>query len=197
MGPLLDHNVISAVSETLEKALNTVLSAPPLGAKAELHDLQGTISTSPARVTLFLFETFEDTASHNRPARREIDPSGLLVLRKAPMALELHYLLTPWGGDRLTEHRLLGRTMQFLYDNAILSGLTLQGELAGTDQALKVTLVPFPLEERTRVWHAVQKPYRLSLIYKARVINLVSAESETVRQVSQRTLDYAVPEGSL
>jgi hypothetical protein len=199
---LLDFRVIAAVSETLRKALAGAFAGAlpdPMGQPpmAEIHDLQGTISTSPARVTLFLFETFEDSASRNRPPRREISPTGSFVLRKAPMALELHYLLTPWSESRDTDHLLLGLVLQFFYDNAILSGPALQGGLAGTDQALKITLVPFPLEERTRVWHAVQKPYRLSLIYRARVIDLVSTQADPLQPVTRRTLDPALPEASV
>jgi hypothetical protein len=112
------------------------------------------------------------------------------------MALLLRYLLTPWGGDRLTEHRMLGRVMQVLYDNAILSGPALRGNLEGTDQALKITLSPLTLDERSRVWFAVQRPYRLSASYEVRVVKL---DSETVAQftpVNRRSLEFASLEGT-
>jgi len=190
--PLLDFSVIADVSETLRLALADVLN-PLGGTTAEVHDLQGNISVAPARVTLFLFEISEDPSARNRPAQREISPPNL-VIHKPAMALAVRYLVTPWSGDRATDHRILGRVMQFLYDNAILSGPALQGGLAGTDQALKITLVPLSLEERTRVWHSVQKAYRLSVIYEVRVVNLVSEQADTVRPVARRTLDHAVPE---
>lgn len=188
---MLDFSVIADVSETLRLALADVLN--PLGGTAEIHDLQGNISVAPARVTLFLFEISEDPSARNRPARREVSPPNL-VIHKPAMALAVRYLVTPWSGDRPTDHRILGRVMQFLYDNAILSGPALQGGLAGTDQALKITLVPLTLEERTRVWHSVQRAYRLSVIYEVRVVNLVSEQADTVRPVARRTLDHAVPE---
>jgi len=157
--------------------------------------LQGTISTNPARMTLFLFETVEDPSARNRPKVRVTPPpaSGL-GFRKPPMALLLRYMLTPWSGDRLTDHKLVGRTLQVLYDGAILSGTQLQGELAGTDQALKVTLSPLTLEERARVWYAIQKPYRLSLSYEVRVVNLDAEQVETLSPVSQRSLGYEDPQ---
>ena len=43
---------------------------------------------------------------------------------------------------------------------------------------------PLTLEELTRVWHAVQKPYRLSVSYDVRVIKIDSeiiADRATVR----------------
>lgn len=191
-----DYSVIAAASETLRVVLTeafTVLTDPrePGGPpKAEVHDLQGNISTSPARLTIFLFDASEDPSARNRPRVRGITQSDL-TQKKPPMALLLRYLMTPWSGDRPTDHMILGRTMQVLYDGAILSGSDLQGSLQGTDQALKVTLAPLNLEDRTRVWHSVQKPYRLSVSYEVRVVNLDPESVEHLPAVNRRTLDYS------
>jgi hypothetical protein len=196
-----DYNVIADVSSTLQSVLTDAYKpldpvAPPV---AEISDLQGNMSTNPARMTLFLFETVEDPYSRNRPKVRIIPPpppATGLAFRKPPMALLLRYMLTPWSGDRLTDHKLVGRTLQILYDGAILSGTQLQGGLAGTDQALKVTLSPLTLEERARVWYAIEKPYRLSITYEVRVVNLDAEEIESVQPVSQRALGYLSPEAA-
>jgi len=197
-----DYGTIADVSETLRKVLTDALQPldplnPPV---AEVSDLQGVIVTAPARITVFLFETVEDASVRNRP--HVLSPSvpptvpPTVTLKKPPMALLLRYMLTPWSGDRLTDHRLLGRAMQVLYDGAILSGTQLQGQLAGTNQALKVTLSPLTIEERARVWYAIQKPYRLSVTYEVRVVNLDAITSEQVAPVSQRTNQYLGPEAA-
>jgi hypothetical protein len=198
---LPDFTVIADVSSTLQMVLTDaykVLDPIPAQAPvAEISDLQGTISTSPARMTLFLFETVEDPSARNRPkvgvTPPPPPPANGVAFRKPPMALLLRYMLTPWSGDRLTDHKLVGRTLQVLYDGAILSGTQLQGGLAGTDQALKVTLSPLTLEERARVWYAIEKPYRLSITYEVRVVNLDAEDVESVVPVSQRTLGYLGP----
>jgi hypothetical protein len=174
----------------LTKALSTLKPGPPI---AQVHDLQGNIPTSPAQLTIFLFEAGEDPSARNRARVRGVAPPDL-TLRKPPMALLLRYLLTAWSGNRLTDHMILGRAMQVLYDGAILSGPDLQGSLAGTDDALKITLAPLSLEERTRVWHAVQKPYRLSLSYEVRVVNLDTEQQDLLTPVRRRSLNFAVPE---
>jgi hypothetical protein len=197
-----DYSVIADVSSTLQAVLTNAYQpldpmTPPV---AEISDLQGNISTTPARMTVFLFETVEDPSSKNRSKVRVTPlppPTATgLYFRKPPMALLLRYMLTPWSGDRLTDHRLVGRTLQVLYDGAVLSGTQLQGELAGTDQALKVTLSPLTLEERARVWYAIEKPYRLSLTYEVRVVNLDAEMIEGVQPVSQRSLGYLGPEAT-
>ena len=190
---MADYGVIADVSSTLTARLTDAMSAlvpPPL---VQLHNLVGAIPTDPPLLTVFLYEIVEDATSKNRP-RTTRDAPPDVALRKPPLALILKYLITPWSNDRLTDQQILGRSMQELYDNAILTGPLLGGGLVGTVESLKVTLAPLTLEERTRIWHAVQQPYRVSLSYEVRVANLDSEVDYLVRPVSNRILDTAVPE---
>jgi hypothetical protein len=190
-----DYSVVADVSETLRTLLTEGFKVfggaqPPI---AVLEDFGGgQIPTNPARLTLFLFDVTEDVSMRNRRPLQGLAPPSL-TLQKPPMALLLRYLMTPWAGDRVTEQRILGRTLQVLYDDAIINGPQLQGGLAGTSQALKVKLTPIDLEDRTRVWFSVQRPYRLSLTYEVRVVNLDSVEQETRPPVSARQLEPASP----
>lgn len=185
-------NVVDEVSQSLVQVLQTALA--PLLATVETDDLQGP-ALSTLRLTVFLFEAGEDPSARNRPRPRDVGPSEIRIA-KPPMALLLRYLLTPWGGTEAARHTVVGRAMQTLYDNPILSGPQLVGSLAADNQALKITLSPLSLEERTRVWHAVQRPYRLSVSYEVRVVNLDTEVSERVRPVRQRAIDSAVPQES-
>jgi hypothetical protein len=183
-----DYTVIADVSNTLRSVLNTAFAnlgpQPPI---AEVHDLSGNISTQPARLTLFLYEIVEDAALRNRPPENRI-VAPAIEIRKPPMALALRYLATPWSGDRETDHRILGRTLQVLYDNAVLAGPDLVGGLANTSQALKVSLLALDIEDRARVWHAIQRPYRISLVYEIRTVNLDSTGVELRPPVRSRQL---------
>lgn len=196
-----DFSVIADVSRTLETFLTDGLSTlvPPPAPVAEVHDLQGTISTNPARLTLFLFEVVEDSSQRNRPnVRADSIPPALPAVQvsKPPMALLLRYLMTPWSGDRFTDHQILGRTLQVLYDGAILNGPTLLGTtLQGTDVALKITLTPITLEERSRVFYSVQRPYRLSVTYDVRVINLDTLTARSRVPVASREIHPFLREG--
>jgi len=188
-----DFNVIGDVSsiivETLTDALRPLGGNPP--PTALLSDLTDPISTNPPVLTVFLYEIAEDGPSRNRaPVRSEPDGSatGRVVNRKPPMALLLRYLLTAWGGDQVTQHQMLGRALQALYDNAILSGPQLRGSLAAGTDALHLTLTQITLDQKSWVWFALQKPYRLSLNYEVRVVNLESTVDITMRPVLSRSL---------
>jgi Pvc16 N-terminal domain len=187
---MADYGVISDVSNSLVTLLDQDLRKPPLNGRAVLDDLSG---TAPAGLTLTvtLYEILEDGPSRNRP--RPQQPAGTAVLStKPPMALRLHYLLTPWGGDAVTEQQILGRAMQALYDDAILVGTDLLGGLQGSTDTLKVTLIPLTLEDRSRVWYAIQKPYRLSVNYEIRVVNLEATEERRDEVVQSRALDASL-----
>ena len=83
------------------------------------------------KLTVFLYEIAEDPTSRNRPPVRSLPPDAPTT-RKPPMALLLRYLITPWGGDQLTQHRMIGRALQAFYDDAILDGEELTGSLAAS-----------------------------------------------------------------
>ena len=189
---MADYGVISDVSTSLVTLLDQDLNKEPLKAHAQLDDLSG---TAPAGLTLTvtLYEILEDAPSRNRP--RPQRPNGTAVVStKPPMALRLHYLLTPWGGDPATEQQIIGRAMQALYDDAIFAGTELLGGLQGSADTLKITLVPLTLEDRARVWYAIQKPYRLSVNYEVRVVNLDATVEQRAEVVQSRTLDAALAE---
>lgn len=186
-------NVIDEVSQSLVGVLQASLGGLP--ATVLTDDLQS--QTPPGlSLTVFLFEAGEDPSARNRPRVRSPATPDIRVT-KPPMALLLRYLLTPWGGTEAARHVIVGLAMQTLYDNSILSGPQVVGSLAAEGQALKVTLAPLSIEERTRVWHAVQRPYRLSVSYEVRVVNLDSAVYESMRPVRERVLDAAVPEAEV
>lgn len=192
--------VIADVSETIRDAVNTALSSlapPPPAPQALIHNLQGAIPSNPPILTIFLYEITEDASTRNRPARRQNTPAGAR-LRKPPLTLLLRYLLTPFAGDPLTEHRMIGRALQALYEHPIFAGPDLRGDpapdgLVGSADALKSTLAPLTLEDRTRVWHSVQKPYRLSVTYEVRVAN-IDPEEELARPYARsRRLERMAP----
>jgi hypothetical protein len=186
-----DFGVIADVStiivELLTRALRGLSAQPPI---AVLHDLSEPVQTQPAKLTVFLYEIAEDPTSRNRPPVRS-QPPDPLTSRKPPMALLLRYLITPWGGDQETQHRMLGRALQVFYDDAILAGAELSGSLAATTDSLHVTLTPLTLDQKSWVWYAIQKPYRLSLNYEIRVVNLDAVAEVAVRPVQSRVIDGA------
>ncbi|WP_138735574.1 DUF4255 domain-containing protein [Modestobacter excelsi] len=188
---MADFTVVADVSaiivRRLEEAFADLQPAPPV---VELNDLSDAVQSSVSKLTVFLYDISEDPASRNRPPVLSTPPDRPSV-RKPPMALLLRYLMTPWGGTQIAQHQMLGRTLQVLYDDAILEGGQLSGSLAGSTDVLRFTFTPLSLEQKSWVWYAIQKPYRLSLNYEVRVVNLDASGATPVVPVASRSLQPA------
>jgi uncharacterized protein DUF4255 len=183
-----DFGVIADVSTIIEQTLSRALDELDQNAIAELHDLSEPVQITQPKLTVFLYEIAEDPTSRNRPPVRS-QPPDAPTTRKPPMALLLRYLITPWGGDQPTQHRMLGRALQTFYDDAILDGAQLSGSLAGSTDSLHLTLTPLTLDQKSWVWYAIQKPYRLSLNYEVRVVNLDAVVETAIRPVQSRVIN--------
>jgi len=192
------YSVIADTTETILKALNDALqpldTPPPV---AVVKDFSGPISTSPASLILYLYEIIQDPVTRNRPMIRT-DVVDAVELRKPPLPLTLRYMLTAFAGDRLTEQRILARAMQSLYDHPMRLGPDLQGDpapigLVGSNVILRTHLSMLTLEEKTRIWYAIQQPYRLCVVYEVRLVEVDAEEIVRVGTVRSRLLDMAVP----
>jgi len=194
-----EYTIIEAVSRALQRVLTDALAVidsdvPPVAAP---HNLQPPPSGQPPVLTLFLYEVTEDYTMRNRDSTRELKAAGgreRYEISRPPLALELRYLVTAWANDRATEQLMIGRTLQVLYEHQIRRGANLDPPL--DLPLLSITLAPLTLEERTRVWWAIQQPYRLSLNYEVRAIDVdVSGQNpDLAAPVRERQLDGFLPE---
>lgn len=92
---------------------------------------------------------------------------------RSHLALDLHYLITPWGDNAEDEHRILGRAMQCLEATPILTGPLLHssGEW-DAGESIQVVLEEVSSEAVMRMFDSLPTDYRLSVPYVARVMRL-------------------------
>lgn len=166
-----DYSAISAVSESLRSILDASLTSLLGAGQVKVTDLLDDFAPSGTMLTLFLYDVSEDPSARNRPPSRQVVGTEIL-LKKPPLALILRYMFTPWGGTPETTQKILGRVMQVMHEDAILGSEVLVDSLRRSGTALKVTMAPISLEDRTRIWNSLHKPYRLSLTYEVRVVNI-------------------------
>lgn len=188
-----DYSVIAELGDSLLSVLYSELNADRQ--ISGLIDSEDRISLeSPAdlesnnsvRLSMYLYRILENPYMKNRfPA----DGTGGKS-RKPPLTLDLFYLLTPLVGTPREQMIVLGKTMQILYDRPILEGPDLNGSLGTTGEEIRLVLNPVSLEELTRVWQALEIPYRLSVCYLARVVILDSEQEEFAQPVVSRRITY-------
>jgi hypothetical protein len=144
-------------------------------------------------VNLYLYRVSESPATRNRPWPGDRSNPGT---PQPALGLELSYLLTPLGkkpedtqfdqGDEA--HRMLGAAMLALEQYPILNDVhvpptgvagsgfeadsALSHALLDSFEQVKVTLLPTNIEEISKIWAAINKPYRLSVAYEVSLLEL-------------------------
>jgi Pvc16 N-terminal domain len=183
--------VISAVSEALRQLLWQEFEPDPLvqpivgSEQAIVFSNPTETGTQPAnRLSIWLYRVTENPYLKNQPATRA---NGADSARQPPLALDLHYLVTPFAPSGDLDHVLLGKTMQVLYDNAVT---LLRIPANGIAEELRVILATLTLEELTRVWEALREPYRLSIGYLVRVTQVESLRTTDYRRVIDRIAGF-------
>lgn len=168
-----DFSAISAVSLTLRNLLNTniTLSTGVLGGIAiDLRSPREMQEAGASGVSVWLYKVSRLAEMLNEPPERK----GPGQLQRAPLPVQLFYLVTPVLVDPITSHTVLGRVLQVFHDNAILRGGDLQGVLGGTTEQLRVNMEALTIEELSLIWDALSEPYQLSVTYQVQVVKIDS-----------------------
>ena len=197
-----DYLVLDAVSKALRQILWDAFNAdatvrPIVGSEAAIvfSNPTETARDSSNRLSLWLYQITENEHVKNQPMIRTAvqppPPPGTAAPRQTtqfpPMALNLYFLVTPFAQSDESDHLLLGKSMQVLYDNAIIF---LQDTMSNIFEELRVIFCRLSLEELTRIWESLREPYRLSVCYLIRVTRIDSRRTPDTGLVLERTAGF-------
>lgn len=171
-----DHDVIDRVSRRLRDLLSAGLTGTAgFVEAADLSlDSPGVLLEQPGAngaplLSLYCYQVVPNASLRNQPHRQIGDH-----LRHPPLALDLHYLLTPLASTPGDSLALLGRAAQILAAASPITAPFLASDLQPTGTELRIELDPVPLEELTRLWSAFNQAYHLSLAYRAQYVAIDS-----------------------
>jgi hypothetical protein len=176
--------VIGDITQTLQDLLTSQQNPPGLfdvSLNSPADEVIDPNTTTKPKINLFLFRVTENAFRHND----DWIADGPGTVRYPPLALHLFYVLTPFAESKLDEHRVLGEAMRILHDAGTLEGAALQGSLENTPEQFEIDLVQLAIEDLTRIWTALAKPYRLSVGYEVRTALVDSSASQQVSRVTQ------------
>jgi hypothetical protein len=145
-------------------------------------------------LSLWLYRVIRDEERLNAPPERISNNQ----LKDPPLPLRLHYLISPIVNSRTvtspeTEQAILGKVLQAFHDYSTFAGVDLQDDFSGTTLELRVRLEPLSLEETTRIYDALEGPYRLSVSYEVSVVYIYSTiEPENISPVQVVMPEYGV-----
>ena len=188
---------ISAVTAVLENMLYGFFSTAGLGSvkvTAVAPDIVqaglGGGAAGQRQVNLFLHQVTPNPAWRNI-GLPSLGADGSARLTNAPLALDLHYLLTAYGATDCEAEALLGVGVQLLHEYPVLarseiqnnlsslSGLALDSSLSSqlgsaglADQIELIKITPSVMgrEELAWLWTALKADYRLTFPFQASVV---------------------------
>jgi hypothetical protein len=201
------YTALRAASRTIVEYLQQRLEADAVLGNLFDSSLGGTLRVSPNTpqemtdggnvvegLSVWLYRVVRDDQRLNAPPQR----INLNQLRRTPLPLRLHYLMTPivnaeTEASAETEQLVLGKVLQTFYDHPKLRGVDLRSDFQGTGVELNVRLEPLTLEEITRVYDALDRSYQLSISYEVSVVSIHSSqEPEDVAPVEVVLPEYGV-----
>lgn len=179
---------IAAVTASLKDLLNQGLLQLDLSSIGSYSitalppDRVETGQTEPNQLNLFLYQVTPNPGWRNE-GLPTVDANGGR-LGRAPLALDLHYLLTAYGSKDLNAEVLLGHAMALLHDSPVLTRAQLRvalgppsplGNLSALDLAdqvelIKITPVFLNTEDLSKMWTAMQARFRTTIAYMASVV---------------------------
>lgn len=194
--PRIIRHVTAALLKILEEALTGILT--PGEIQAAPPETIPQLESGQQMLVLYLYRVVESPELKNQGPDYEVlptPPGGVpaVRVRQDPLSLNLHYLLIPFSGEAafLETYEMLGFAMKAFHDHGIFS----PGQLAvpGLDPSeetleFRLTQEPLTTDQLSNIWEAVHAPYRLSVSYCVRTVQIGSDLAVTGRRVTTRRI---------
>jgi hypothetical protein len=179
---------IAGASASLRRLLEDQLVATGGldGYEVSLFSTRNFVGVQTNRVALFLYRIEVDEARRNV----ELPRLDITSPKRTALGLELHYLLTVWGGvEPEGEQIMLARCMDILDRHAILTGNLLSPDYPWEPgDALRVSIAHLSTEDMLRLWDSLEPPYQISVPYVVRTARLAARERPEPPITDSRTL---------
>jgi hypothetical protein len=189
---------IGAVSAVLRNLLDDGLieAGAAMGATVDVSAIAPDMidldnEDAPIRLNLFLHQVTPNSGWQNAglPSRSGVSGERLT---NAPLALDLHYLLTAYGRANFQAEILLGYAMHLLHERPMLDRAAIRraldpspldismlppafqaltaSDLADQVEQIKITPAAMSTDEMSKLWSAIQSHYRPSSAYLVSVV---------------------------
>lgn len=193
---MADHTIIADVSGFICKTLREKMCPEPVPSPNNIEISSPASQDADCMIGLYLYDVREETVV-SKPPRV---PAGGTKLRKSPVPYSLYYMVFindsfQTGLKEPDIQKMLGRVAQIVSDNSVVNPLELQPWLDDSDPPIVLSQAKMELDEKARVWQAVNKPYQTSLFYKAAPVYVSSEIEEDPPRVCEAVFGIDVTGG--
>ena len=162
-------------------------------ARFELYQPSNFQSPMEEGISLFLYRIEVNAGLRNMPNRTGLDG----ISRRAPLPLDLYYLMTVWAKDVIKQQRILGWAMRALEDAPVLSAGRLnnfgpEADVFSPNETVEVIFQTLSLQDISNIWSAFKVSPPASVAYIARVVGIDSTiPLQETAPVQVREIDFA------
>ncbi len=172
---MADYTIMADVSSYIVKTLRTHMYPEPILSPNNIDISSPDRQDGDYILGIYLYDIREEAAISQPP----LIPSDKNHLIKPPVIYGLYYMIyindfSQLGLKAPDLQKIIGKAAQVIHDNNSVLPETLQpgSDLKEPPIILSPTKIDF--EEKVQVWQSLNKPYQLSLFYKASPVYLSS-----------------------
>ena len=172
---MADYTIISDVSAFIVRTLREKMCPEPVPSPNNIEISSPASQDVDYIVGLYLYDIREET----QIARPPMVERGKVQLLRPPKPYSLYYMVFINGSSQMglkapDIQKIVGRVAQIVTDNSSVRPEELQPWLDTSEPPIVLSQAKITLEEKVRVWQAINKPYEISLFYKAAPVFLSS-----------------------
>ncbi len=195
---MADYTIISDVSGFICKMLREKMCPEPVPSPNNIEISSPAAQDVDYIIGLYLYDVKEETIVA-RPPRVS---AGGTKFSRPPVPYSLYYMVFINGSSQMglkapDIQKIIGRIAQIVSDNSSVYPHELQPWLDAVEPPIVLSQAKMALDEKVRVWQAINKPYQISLFYKAAPVYVSSETVADPPRVSEALFDMEVirPEG--
>ena len=172
---MADYSIIADVSSYIVKTLRQKMCPEPIPSPNNIEVASPIDQDMDYILGLYLYDIKEENDIVQKPFIQR----GRVQLEKPPRPYALYYMVFINGSSQMglkapDIQKIIGRVAQIVNDDNSVLPNQLQSWIDTQEPPIILSQAKISLEEKVRVWQAINKPYQISLFYKAAPVFLSS-----------------------
>jgi len=190
---MADYPIISDVSSFIVKTLREKMCPEPIPSPNNIEISSPLSQDVDYLVGLYLYDIKEDM----EVTRPRFIQKGRAEITKPPTPYALYYMVFINGSGQMglkdsDMQKIIGKIAQIVNDNSSVLPNELQSWLDTQEPPIVLSQAKISLEEKVRVWQAINKPYQMSLFYRAAPVYLSSGEIIKTPRVTDASFELGI-----
>ncbi len=174
---MADYPIIADVSAYIVRTLREKMCPEPIPSPNNIEISSPLSQDVDYIVGLYLYDIVEDV----QVTTPRLIQRGRAELSKPPRPYALYYMVFINGSSQMglkapDIQKIIGKVAQIVNDNNSVRPDELQAWIKYQEPPIVLSQAKISLEEKVRVWQAINKPYQISLFYKAAPVYLSSGD---------------------